>query len=159
MSGTRTERAQSLIRADGKRRLAAAKGDTTDEVTMGQRERVRWAMGLGVVCAGGGVGAVFGGVIIGTGGGSSTLGGGTAVGGGTTLGGGAACAEGIVGEGGAWGRGRAAGSSLVFQPVKRSRSLVMASSCSWWAETVASLSAQERKLRAWTIVSSDVTSG
>ena len=85
----------------------------------------------------------------------STLEGGTTRGGGTTLGGG------ITFGGGDAARVAYGGviAVVVFQFVTRSRSLEIANNCSWWVVAEASLTAQDRKFRAWTIFSSRVTSG
>ena len=77
------------------------------------------------------------------------LGGGTTLGGGTILGGGAAVG---VADG-------CASDVLVFQWEKTSRSLDIADSCSWWIFVEDSLTAQDKKFRACTILSSEVTSG
>ena len=56
MSGSSTEQAQSSMKTDGKRQLAAARGDTNDEVNKGLCERVRLAtVGVGSCGAAGGV--------------------------------------------------------------------------------------------------------
>ena len=48
---------------------------------------------------------------------------------------------------------------LGIQFVKRSRSFEIAMSCSWWKVAGASLTAQERKFKAWTMQSPSVTVG
>ena len=48
---------------------------------------------------------------------------------------------------------------MVFQWEKRSRSLDIADICSWWIVVEAYLTVQDKKLRAWTILSLEVTSG
>ena len=48
---------------------------------------------------------------------------------------------------------------LGIQLVKMSRIFEMAVSCSWWMAAGASLIAQERKLRAWTMWSPSLTVG
>ena len=112
-------------------------------------ERVWWATGswtgyaLGMGWAGGVRGAVVGyGCYIGIWD-VSNLGVGTTLGGVTTLGGGAAVQ---MVDGGA----RAV---LVFQWEKRSQSLEIDDSCSWWIVVEVSLTEQDKKFRVWTILS------
>ena len=78
----------------------------------------------------------------------STLGGGTTLGVGTSLGGGNTVG---VADGGA----RAV---LVFQWAKRLQSFDISNSFSWWTVVEASLTAQDKKFRAWMIMSLEVTS-
>ena len=68
---------------------------------------------------------------------------------------GGAVGTGTVGEG--LGGGMAA--VLGIQSVKRSRSFEIAVSCSWWMVAGASLTAHERKFKAWTMRSPLVTVG
>ena len=65
MSGSRTEQAQLLIKAVGKRRLAAARGDTRNEAKKGLPKQVLWATAVGGSrgAAEGGVGRVSGGEV------------------------------------------------------------------------------------------------
>ena len=110
---------------------------------------VGWARSVsgGSATRGGGMGVGIGVA------GASTFVGDTTYGGGATLGGG-------VTLGGSWGDAVGAGvGELVLQLLSRSRSFAMVSRCSWWAVAGASLKAHNRKLRAWTILSSGVTSG
>ena len=119
------------------------------------RECVWWEMdyftvvdGLGEDKVGGTGGAAIGdGCTIG---GVTTLGGGNTLGGGTTL-----------GDGDVVGVAAGGASVVVFvvQLVKRLRSLEMDNSCLWRTLVAAFLTAQDRKLRAWTILSSGLTSG
>ena len=48
---------------------------------------------------------------------------------------------------------------VVVQLLKRSWSLEMDGSCSWWTVVAVYLTAQDRELRAWKIMSSGVNSG
>ena len=152
MNGSRIERDHLVRKEEGHWRMVTDMGDTVCE-------RVRWDtgsctghgcyLGIGDVSTLGGGTALDGnGYSPGIGDGS-TLGGGTILGDGTTLGGGVAV--GVV-DGGA-------SAVLVFQLVKRSRSLDIADSCSWWIVMEASLMVQDRKFRACTSMSSEVTSG
>ena len=68
---------------------------------------------------------------------------------------GGAGGTGAAGDG--WGGGVDA--VLGIQFVKRSRSFEIAVSCSWWRVAGASLIAQERKFKAWTMRSPSVTVG
>ena len=110
-------------------------------------ERVRWDTGS---CTGDGCslriedGSTLGGVTTIDGDGCSLgIGDGTTLGGGTTVGGG-------VGVGLADG---GASAVLVFQWAKMSQSMEIVNSCSWWIVLEVSLTAQDRKLRACTILS------
>ena len=149
VDGSRTERAHSVRKAEGYRRLAAAMEEMV-------RERVWWSTVscTGVVLAketGGWDGGARGAAV----GDGYTLGGGTTLGGCTTLGGGITLsggdAVGVSYEG--------ASALVVFQLVKRSRSLNIYDNCSWWVVVEASLTEQDKKFRAWTILSLGVTSG
>ena len=135
-----------MRKAEGYRRLAAAIGETVCE-------RVRWDTGsfTGVGCSLGiGDGSTLGGGSTLVGDGCSLANGdGSTLGGGTNLGGGAAVG---LANGGA-------SAVLVFQWAKRSRSLDIAGSCSWWIVMEASFTAQDKKFRACTIMSLEVTSG
>ena len=135
-----------MRKLEGYRRLEAATGGTVCE-------RVQWATGS---CTGGGCslgvgdGSTLGGgtTLDGDGfslgiGYGSTLGGGTTLGGGVTVG---------VADGGA-------SAVLVFQWAKRSQILDISDICSWWIFVEASLTAQDRKFRLWTILSLEVTYG
>ena len=112
-------------------------------------ERVRWVTGSFTI-----VGGFLVDTLCGTGGAAvwdgCTLGGGTTLGGGIYLGGGDVV---VAAAGGA------SVVVFVFQLVKRLRVLEMADSCSWCNLLAASLKAQGRRLRAWMIMSSGVTSG
>ena len=79
----------------------------------------------------------------------STLRGGTTLGDSNAVGG-----DGVVGS-------LAGGASavVVVNFLKRSRRLEMDDSCLWWTVMAVSLVSQYRKLRAWTILSSGLTSG
>ena len=142
MDGSRTDRSHSVRKADGLRQSVAAMGEI-------DRERVRWATGsftgvygLGGETVGGtGFAAVEDGCTLG---GAITLGGGTTLGGGDVVGAVSRGASTVV---------------VVVQLVKRSQILEMANSCLWWNMVASSLTAQDRKLRAWTILPSGVTSG
>ena len=121
-------------------------------------ERVRWATGsftgvdgLGEDTVGGAVGAVVGdGSTLG---GGTTFRGGTNLGGGTTLGGGNNVGgDGVVGS--LTGGARAV---VVVHLLKRLWSLDTSNSCSWWTVVAVYLTAQDRILRAWTILSLGVT--
>ena len=146
MDGSRTERDHLASKSEGYWKLAAAMGEMVCEW-------VKWATGscnrdgcsLGI-----GDGSTLGGGTTLDGDGCSIgIGDGSTLGGGTTFGGGVAV-------------GLADGSTstvLVLQWEKRSRSLEIADSCLWWIVVEASLMAQDRKLRACTILSSEVTYG
>ena len=143
-----------MRKAEGYRQLAAAMGEMV-------RERVWLATGswtgnvLGKVCTGGVRGDAVGDeYTIGIGD-ESIIGGGTTIEYGITLVGGT-----NLGGGNNVGMKNGGKTAvLVFKWAKRSQSLEISDSFSWWTVVEASLVAQDKFLIAWTILSSEVTSG